>query len=144
MSATSYENSTPTQADYIERWEQALRVLTKMTKHERERHFNMSHWGERTECGTVACLAGHCSLDPWFRERGFRSYFAENGALYFRHAVPEDFFGDVGETRVFMKLSATYDEVVELTKQHIQYLKDGGEPNEDYSIFLADPEREDE
>jgi len=51
---------------YLERWEQALCVLDGLTPHERENHFNMGTWGRRTECGTNACLAGHCSLNPWF------------------------------------------------------------------------------
>ena len=57
----------------IERWENGLRVLKAMDPHEREKHFNMALWGKKTDCGTLACAAGHMSLDPWFRRRGFAS-----------------------------------------------------------------------
>jgi hypothetical protein len=116
-----------TQAEYIERWKQALRVLQKMSKHEREKHFDMQCWGAKTDCGTVACLAGHCSLDSWFRKRGFRAGFTPLGALYFSGENPSDFFGEQGVGRVFLKLNASYSDVVKLTKQHIAYLKQGGE-----------------
>lgn len=56
----------------IERWENAERVLTSMTPHERRKHWNMSVWGIATECGTVHCAAGKCGLDPWFRRRGLK------------------------------------------------------------------------
>lgn len=55
----------------IERWENVQRVLKALTPHERRHHFEMQSWGHKTDCGTVACVAGHCSLDPWFRRRGF-------------------------------------------------------------------------
>src|SRR5260370_6670727 len=76
-----------THEQYIERWEQALRVLESMTEHERRLHFDMTSWGKQTHCGTVACLAGHCSLDLWFRERGFSGQVDETG-LYFTGADP--------------------------------------------------------
>jgi hypothetical protein len=133
--STSYEISEPTQADYIERWEQALRVLESMTEHEREKHFDMDSWGVQTPCGTVACLAGHCSLDPWFRARGFASNFGQNGTLWFMNQMPSDFFGEVGEAQVFLKMGASYDEVVGLTKDFIRYLKEGGAPNESSDYY---------
>lgn len=43
-----------------------------LSRHERAKHFNMGHWGQKTDCGTSACAAGFCGLDPWFRRRGFR------------------------------------------------------------------------
>lgn len=55
----------------IERWEQCLRVLETMPEHERLHHWSMAKWGIETECGTVACAAGHCALDPWFTNQGF-------------------------------------------------------------------------
>lgn len=123
-----------TQAEYIERWEQALRVLEGLSAHEREYHFNMGIWGKETPCGTVACLAGHCSLDPWFQSRGFTSEFKVNvtdGIRYmsFPAARPEEFFGDRGEDDIFTGPYREYDEVVQAVKEHIAYLKDGGDPN---------------
>jgi hypothetical protein len=63
------------QKDRIERWENVLRVLESLSTHERRNHWDMRVWGQRTECGTVACAAGHCGLDPWFRRRGFKLDF---------------------------------------------------------------------
>lgn len=57
----------------IERYENVIRVLGSLSRHERREHFDMSTFGRITDCGTVACAAGHCSLDPWFRKRGFAS-----------------------------------------------------------------------
>lgn len=59
----------------IERWENVVRVLRSLTPHERRKHWNMHVWGEKTDCGTVACAAGHCSFDPWFRARGLKQNF---------------------------------------------------------------------
>jgi hypothetical protein len=56
----------------LDRWTNAKRVLVKLPKHEREKHWDMRHWGIQTQCGTVCCAAGHCGLDPWFRQRGFK------------------------------------------------------------------------
>lgn len=113
------------QKKFIERWENALRVLRQMTPHERKRHFDMSSWGVVTDCGTVACLAGHCSLDPWFRRRGF-SADTTFGFVQFSRAQPRDFFGGVGHSKVFMYTSGTYAQIVAATKAHIKYLKAGG------------------
>ena len=77
-----WRDCTPEQK--IERWENVLRVLSSLSPHERRRHWDMSLYGEKTECGTVACAAGHCGLDPWFRRRGFTM----------------DFFKDLWGTRV--------------------------------------------
>lgn len=137
--STPYEKRVaPENRKYIERWTQALRVLTKMSKHERERHFDMSHWGQKTECGTVACLAGHCSLDPWFRRRGFASKFAtrdEGGGLYFSGQYPSEFFGEKGYLNVFLAFNCSHPEVVKLTREHISYLKKGGNPDSGFEDF---------
>src|SRR4051812_3771468 len=61
----------------IDRWEHGLAVLQKLTPHERRHHFKMATWGEKTDCGTVACAAGMFSLDPWFRKRRFSSVWRE-------------------------------------------------------------------
>src|SRR6266478_9843916 len=96
-----------TRKEKIARWEQVLRVLRGLTKHERKKHFNMSFFGEKTACGTVACAAGHCGLDPWFRRRGFRLDFDKivtwNGETVFSENVSssEDFFGSVGSNNIF-------------------------------------------
>jgi hypothetical protein len=94
----------------VERWENVLRVLRSMTPHQRKKHFNMSTWAEKNDCGTIGCAAGLCSFDPWFRRRGFKGEFVErvpdDGPICsFRFAnrmFPEDFFGTVGHERVFV------------------------------------------
>lgn len=88
-----------TQGELIERWDNVERVLDKMPTHERERHWNMGTWGEVNECGTIACAAGHCGLDPWFRERGFALNF-EDGAAKITDV--STFFGLEGAGRIFL------------------------------------------
>ena len=72
--------ATPTRKQLIERWQNVLRVLRALTPHQRRKHWDMQSFGYQDECETIACAAGHCSLDPWFRRRGFKSYVA-NRAL---------------------------------------------------------------
>lgn len=131
-----------TQEQYIERWEQALRVLESMSEHERTQHFDMGDWGVKTDCGTVACLAGHCSLDPWFVERGFSAKFRKDRhyktgeelvVLEFDQLEPHKFFGDVGEDRVFLQTTASFEKTVTNVRKHIEYLKAGFSPDEDNS-----------
>ena len=33
--------------------------------------FDMGVYFRQTTCGTVACIAGHCAMDPWFEAQGF-------------------------------------------------------------------------
>jgi hypothetical protein len=97
----------------IARWEQAARVLKELSPHAKRKHFNMSFWGEKTDCGTVACAAGHCGLDPWFRRRGFKMDFKPIDEWYNEKTdtiepgfIPEisdaaDFFGYTGSEMIF-------------------------------------------
>jgi hypothetical protein len=114
--------SEPTRKQLIARWENALRVLETMTPHERRKHFNMARWGQKTECGTVACLAGHCSLDPWFRRRGFRGSFIDDGGMYFGadSADPDVFFGT--GSAIFYQ-SGSYGVVANRVRRHIKQLR---------------------
>lgn len=68
-------------AEKIERWENVLRVLNGLSEHERQHHWDMRAFGTRNACGTVACAAGHCGLDPWFRERNFQLNFLYAGPV---------------------------------------------------------------
>lgn len=97
------EKVMPTKKQLIERWENCLRVLKALTPHERRKHWDMSWWGEKTDCGTVACAAGHCGLDPWFRRRGFQLNFKKGyGGLVIDMPInPDDFFGLKYAYRVF-------------------------------------------
>lgn len=82
----------------IERWSNVERVLESMPEHERREHWNMATWGEKTDCGTVACAAGHCGLDPWFRRRGFKLTFVDGEAEI---SDVNEFFGVEGASRIF-------------------------------------------
>lgn len=88
--------------DLIERWTHVARVLDAMPEHERERHWSMGTWGEVNDCGTVACAAGHCGLDSWFRERGFTLNFRGSQATI---SNVQDFFGMEGTERIFHNTS---------------------------------------
>lgn len=114
----------------LEKWEQLLRVLDGLTPHEREKHLYMGVWGAQTDCGTVACAAGHCAMDPWFRERGFIGKFGAMNEMTFPKWQPEDFFGQRGYDMIFTGPHEEYDEVVAAVKDHIEYLKKGGDPNQ--------------
>lgn len=101
----------------IERWEQCLRVLESMPEHERLNHWNMARWGIKTECGTVACAAGHCALDPWFINQGLKLEFNLNscacsecvesgisGKELAHVEFVERFFGETGSNDIFYNM----------------------------------------
>jgi hypothetical protein len=121
----------------IERWANVLRVLRGLSRHERKKHFNMNWWGDKTACGTVACAAGHCGLDPWFRRRGFKLNFRRDPIT--RAWLPilsdqegfdvEGFFGGKGCRNVFHKSDATYKETIANVKTHIKWLRTQPESN---------------
>lgn len=82
----------------VESWENALRVLQRMTTHQRLKHFEMNNWARKTSCGTVGCIAGHCVMDPWFQQNrdinvDWRKY--PNG-----ESIPV-YVSDIGLERVF-------------------------------------------
>lgn len=115
-------------ARQIERWKQCERVLVEMPEHERLEHFKMSTFGEPTPCGTVACAAGHCGLDPWFRNRGFRlKLIVCNGkcgnteCTYVDAHIPDVgmYFGDGGR-KIFLNTNLRpVETVIEEVRQHI-------------------------
>lgn len=119
----------PTNAELIERWEQCLRVLEQMPEHEREKHWNMSEWGIQTDCGTVACAAGHCGMDPWFRERGFRMDFekCDCGVVNcFETQISnvDEFFGEWGSHTIFCNpRKRSVETVIGEVKAHIARLR---------------------
>lgn len=93
-------------AERVLRWERVETVLTGMSEHEIDNHFDMSAWGRKTDCGTVGCAAGQCGLDPWFKRRGFGITFkpASWGGwqLEWEGLQPQAFFGAVGYSVVFL------------------------------------------
>lgn len=115
----------------IERWENVLRVLRALTPHQRRKHWDMETFGVKTPCGTVACAAGHCGLDPWFRRRGFKTTATrERGqahfgsGLDFREGQIEAFFGTRGARDIFFNgTHRSVGQVIKEVKSHIRQLK---------------------
>lgn len=113
----------------IVRWENVLRVLRGLSRHERKKHFDMGTWGEKTECGTVACAAGHCGLDPWFRKNGLKLNFTkldkiwEDGAVEWDadFEVPLNVIGDrdIDVVEAFFGMRGTQDIFYDTTPRHV-------------------------
>ena len=101
----------------LDRWNNAVRVLTALTPHERRKHFDMSNWGQKTACGTVACAAGFCGLDPWFRRRGLKLN-VEIGSL---NCDPDTFFIYGGKTIFYT--SGTHGQVLKRIKRLIRRIE---------------------
>jgi hypothetical protein len=109
----------PTTKQLIERWENVLRVLRALTPHQRRKHWNMETWGTKTECGTVACAAGHCAMDSWFRRRGFK-YGKHLELIMFA----PDFFGHEGTNNIFYNTEPrSVGQVIKEVRAHIKELK---------------------
>lgn len=115
----------------VERWVNARRVLRSMSRHERKAHWDMSLWGRKTACGTVACAAGHCAMDPWFIDQGFEGYFIDNTsacpAKFLRFTMqPDLFFGNQGTSGIFLNQSPrSVGQVIREMTRHIKDLKSG-------------------
>lgn len=116
----------------IERWENCLRVLQSLTPHQRRKHWDMSKWGEVTDCGTVACAAGHCALDPWFQRRGLKMTFVqkidewgeEHTDVKFDEDLVPVFFGETGTLQIFYDTNRrTVSAVIKEIKDYIKRLK---------------------
>lgn len=112
-------------AERIERWENVIRVLQALSPHEKRKHFNMTLWGWKEDCGTVACAGGHCSFDPWFRKRGFSGKFDRCGNLEWQSLDPFDFFGVEGTRSIFLcEAIGDYEPSVAVVVRHIKaYIK---------------------
>lgn len=46
---------------------EAIRILKTIPPS----RFDMGRFASFTTCGTIACIAGHCAMDPWFNTQGF-------------------------------------------------------------------------
>ena len=102
-------------AERIERWENVERVLKALTPYQRRREWDMQNWGVKSQCRTIACAAGHCGMDPWFRRRGMKlnpykvtkgetlKEVAEVGGMgdFGNMMDPEPFLGEDGCNRIF-------------------------------------------
>lgn len=119
-----WDECTPVQQ--IERWENVLRVLNALTPHQRKQHWDMSAWGTKTDCGTVACAAGHCGLDTWFRRRGFSMQIkrASDGCFDASITSPIAFFGEKGCDDIFYRARhRPVSTVIREVRTHIRQLK---------------------
>jgi hypothetical protein len=113
---------TLTQAQRIERWENVLRVLRALTPHERREHWSMGTFGYADKCGTVACAAGHCGMDAWFRRRNFRMDIRADGGSDISDVY--DFFGQDGAHEIFMNLDPRpVGTVINEVRAYIKQLK---------------------
>lgn len=119
------------QKEKVERWENVARVLKKLSPHERREHWNMASWGEKNECGTIACAAGHCGLDSYFRRRGFKLDFVFHKGMGDWETIFNDddvfeFFGSEGSFEIFLDTNVRPVSAVILeVKAYIAHLKSG-------------------
>jgi hypothetical protein len=62
-----------------------------LSERQRQQNFNVKVYAVRSDDGVVACIAGHCGLDPWFQGRGFITTVGES--LGTVSVEPHRFFG---------------------------------------------------
>lgn len=115
-----------TQAEFIERWEQALRVLKGIDPGA----LRMLSW--RT------CLAGACGRDSWFRERGFIAehwpgQYPWDRDICFPGYMPIHFFGILGWNVVLLNAALDWDGAYQTICDLLDYLRAGGDPFAEWS-----------
>lgn len=123
----------------IRRWEHVDLTLKNLSPHEKRKHFNLGEWGKKTECGTVACVAGHCGLDPYFRRQGFKLEFkfvsfhfgSKEGYWEMDNDIANDahaFFGNEGYHLVFLgedvKGKQTVSDARKAVQRYVKELKE--------------------
>ncbi len=83
-----------TAATYVERLEQAIRVMTELSEGDRT-HFDVGVWAATRDGGIAACVAGHCGRDPWFQAQGLYTYVGTSGGREIGSVYPHpiEFFG---------------------------------------------------
>lgn len=134
-----------TKKEKLERWTNVVRVMQKLTKHQRKHHFFMENWGEETDCGTKACAAGFCGMDPWFQAQGIELQQDESkevygfrvdnvlllGSSYSLKIMLSKFFGYEGTRKIFygeineigsQDLNKTYAQVMRQIRNHVKEL----------------------
>lgn len=111
--------------EQVARWENAARVLENLSEHERRAHWDMGTWGQETTCGTVACAAGFCGMDPWFKSRGLELKLLKDGDApmnYHNHVI--QFFGHDGVDCIFGNGDhRPVSKVIREIKGYISFLK---------------------
>jgi len=114
-----------TAAQRVERYERLLKVMQGLTPHQRREHFDITTWGYRTECGTVACAAGHAGLNTWFRRHGFTMTCTRREGYAFPGMQPSEFFGGEGMNIIFTNgRLTTVPLVIKRVKEFIKQLKE--------------------
>lgn len=131
-------------ATLIERWEQTLRVLENLSEHERRHHFDMGTWASKTKCGTVACIAGHCAMDPWFNGQGLRLAKIKWVGLFdskeFRlEPCADDFWGEDCDSIFLSSQICSVDEAIVAVRRVLEINKNTDEyvPPDETDIDLV-------
>lgn len=116
-----------TKAQKVERWEQVIRVLRGLTRHQRTKHWDMAEYLDERSCGTVGCAAGYCSLDPWFRKRGVKAEAVKyDGKIDYWTYEGIDwnlFWGDGAEDIFQDRTQRSVGQVIREIKAHIKELR---------------------
>lgn len=124
----------PNRWQLVRRWEQTIRVLKELSPHEKKNHFDMGTFAHKSDCGTIACAAGHSGLDPWFRKRGFKTVFPLDDR-YSAHSTMgiASFFGATGTNNILMDLkSRNVSTVIKEIRAHIKWLNKNYDPKTEF------------
>jgi hypothetical protein len=125
------KREVPTKTQVIARWKNMARVLRGLSWHEKRNHFDMKFWGVETKCGTVACAAGHCGMDPWFRKHGLilnpgnkGDQEADGSSLRWLNLTTDEFFGETGSNSILHNTSRRpVGTVIREIESHIKRLE---------------------
>lgn len=123
---------TLTTAERVERWQNVVRVLESLDKHQRTKHFSMRNWSDITECGTIACAAGWCGFDPWFHSQGFAMrlfryppppFSTDSGVeIDYELGDVEEFFGTQGSGIFYDSTARSFEKVLEEIREYLAKL----------------------
>lgn len=128
-----------THEERVERWENVQRVLLGLDEHAQQKHFDMGHWIKLTDCGTVGCIAGHCSLDPYFWELGLKATkkVTSSGEWFLAYEsferITQKILGSDGYQRVLiynefpnrLESTPTYSQACEMVAEFLTDLREG-------------------
>ena len=76
---------------YIERLQQAKRVMHGLSDDQRLKNFDIGVFVIQSDNGVVGCIAGLCGMDPWFQQEGLVSELNDLGGTV--SIQPSVFFG---------------------------------------------------
>ena len=93
MTTQSAQATAPTPAIFIERLQQAIRVVKKAAT-DPDVVFDIDVYAASEDNALHACIAGLCGFDPWFQEQGLRTRMDDDiGDVSIQ---PLEFFGTEG------------------------------------------------